>query len=183
MSNRWDQHGQADEVATRFERGGHSGQGHDRIHGDNLIPGVSSTIGMSGDMGNDMDDVEIDITAGQKMISAMSGSLLTSLLGWSYRKESTFNMLTFVSSHPPRCCTSPSPVPANGVTSHSHSKSCNNFTPTRTFEYFASESRCHSMLSGGFLFHEQCRILPCGSEDWRDTWCRVCCGGDTKEVI
>lgn len=101
MSNRWDQHGQADEVATRFKREGHSGQGHDRIHGDNLIPGVSSTIGMSGDMGNDGDDVEIDITAGQKMISAMSGSLLTSLLGRSYRKGFTFNMLIFKYSHPP----------------------------------------------------------------------------------
>jgi solute carrier family 25, member 39/40 len=83
MSTRWDQHAQADEVATQFDRKGHSGQGHDRIHSDNLIPGVSSTIGISGDLGSDRDDVEIDINAGQKMISAMSGSLLTSLLGRS----------------------------------------------------------------------------------------------------
>lgn len=80
MSNRWERDGRADDIATRLEKNGHSGQGHDRIHGDNLIPGVSSTIGMSGDMGNEGDDVEAGITAGQKMISAMSGSLLTSLL-------------------------------------------------------------------------------------------------------
>ena len=30
---------------------------------------------------HDEQDVEIDISAGQKMLSAMSGSLLTSLLG------------------------------------------------------------------------------------------------------
>jgi len=32
-------------------------------------------------MTGDNDDIEVDITARQKMISAMSGSLLTSLLG------------------------------------------------------------------------------------------------------
>jgi len=40
------------------------------------MPAVTSTIAMTGDT----EDVEIDITAGQKMLSAMSGSLLTSLL-------------------------------------------------------------------------------------------------------
>ncbi len=81
MSDHWDRHSPSDqEFATTFEReGAFRHQGHDRIHGDNLIPGVSSTIAMTGDN----DDVEIDITAGQKMISAMSGSLLTSLLGTS----------------------------------------------------------------------------------------------------
>ena len=52
-------------------------QRYNRIHGDELTTGVSRMISMSGDNG----DVEIDITAGQKMLSAMSGSLLTSLLG------------------------------------------------------------------------------------------------------
>jgi len=76
MSGHWDQDAHSDErLATKHSRFG--GQGHDRIHGDNPIPGVSSTIAMSGDS----DDVEIDITARQKMLSAMSGSLLTSLLG------------------------------------------------------------------------------------------------------
>ena len=70
-----------DELATTFEHSrGAGGQGHDRIHGDTLVPGVSSPIAMAGDS----DDVDIDITAGQKMISAMSGSLLTSLLGMPF---------------------------------------------------------------------------------------------------
>jgi len=78
MSGHWDSHANSEkELATTFDEdrsfGGH---GHDRIHGDNPIPGVSSTIAMTGDN----DDVEVDITAGQKMLSAMSGSLLTSLL-------------------------------------------------------------------------------------------------------
>lgn len=79
MSSRWDNHVETDDdIATGFERErSHRGQGHDRLHGDNPIPGVSSTIAMSGDN----DDVEVAITAGQKMLSAMSGSLLTSLLG------------------------------------------------------------------------------------------------------
>ncbi|KAE8444129.1 hypothetical protein EG329_000817 [Mollisiaceae sp. DMI_Dod_QoI] len=77
MSGHWGRDGRTDDFATSFAReGSFGGQGHDRIHGDNLIPGVTETIAMSGDN----DDVEIDITAGQKMISAMSGSLLTSLL-------------------------------------------------------------------------------------------------------
>lgn len=80
MSKRWDNHAESDHLATQFEGESHRSQRHDRIHGDDLIPGVSSTIAMSGDMG-DQDDAEIDITAGQKMMSAMSGSLLTSLLG------------------------------------------------------------------------------------------------------
>lgn len=68
------------EVATHFGES-LAGKGHDRIHGDDPIPGVSETIAITGDMVGDVANVEIDITAGQKMISAMSGSLLTSLLG------------------------------------------------------------------------------------------------------
>lgn len=84
MSAHWDRDDRTDEFATTFAReGSFEGQGHDRIHGDNPIPGESSTIAMSGDN----DDVEVDITAGQKMISAMSGSLLTSLLGQSCQME------------------------------------------------------------------------------------------------
>lgn len=78
MSGHWDRDDRSNEFATTFaEEGSFYGQGHDRIHGDNPIPGEASTITMSGDNG----DVEVGITAGQKMISAMSGSLLTSLLG------------------------------------------------------------------------------------------------------
>lgn len=79
MSSHWDRDGRMDEdhFATTFAReGSFGGQGHDRIHGDNPISGQAGTIAMSGDN----DDVEVEITASQKMISAMSGSLLTSLL-------------------------------------------------------------------------------------------------------
>jgi solute carrier family 25 protein 39/40 len=83
MSAHWIRHADSDiELATAFEhQSGLGGRGHDRIHGDNPIPGVSSTIAMTGDMPGSNDDIEVDITAGQKMMSAMSGSLLTSLLG------------------------------------------------------------------------------------------------------
>jgi hypothetical protein len=79
MSGHWDRHGDSDkELATTFQdQRNFQGKGHDRIHGDNPIPGASSTIAMT----RDNEDVEVDITAGQKMLSAMSGSLLTSLLG------------------------------------------------------------------------------------------------------
>jgi solute carrier family 25 protein 39/40 len=84
MSIDWDRHGQTNnEFATFAGERSHRGQGHDRIHGDNPIPGVSSTIAMTGDN----DDIEVDITAGQKMLSAMSGSLLTSLLGEPVRLQ------------------------------------------------------------------------------------------------
>ena len=79
MSGHWDRNAEQDaEFATTFAKDrSFGGQGHDRIHGDNPIPGVSSTIAMNGDN----EDIEVDITARQKMLSAMSGSLLTSLLG------------------------------------------------------------------------------------------------------
>ena len=53
------------------------GQGHDRIHEDSLNRGITSSVAMS----SVEDDVGFDTTPRQKMISAMSGSLLTSLLG------------------------------------------------------------------------------------------------------
>lgn len=79
MSGNWERHADSDrELATNLDlQRSFGGKGHDRIHGDNPIPGVSSTIAMMGDN----DEIEVDITAGQKMLSAMSGSLLTSLLG------------------------------------------------------------------------------------------------------
>ena len=79
MSGHWNREALSDnEIATALEKHrGFGGRGHDRIHGDNPIPGISSTIAMTGDN----DDIEVDITAGQKMASAMSGSLLTALLG------------------------------------------------------------------------------------------------------
>lgn len=89
MSAHWDRNDRIDDFATTFARtGSFEGQGHDRIHRDNPISGESSTIVMSGDN----DDVEIGITAGQKMISAMSGSLLTSLLGQSSQVRIQFHL-------------------------------------------------------------------------------------------
>ena len=53
----------------------HPGQGHDRLFKG---MGTSNSITMSE---HDEPVVGTDISAGQKMLSAMSGSLLTSLLG------------------------------------------------------------------------------------------------------
>jgi solute carrier family 25 protein 39/40 len=83
MSDRWNRdsilHKEPATVYETFDKtwAGHS---HDRIHGDDLVPGVAATIAMNGDS----DNVDFDITATQKMISAISGSLITSLLGKSY---------------------------------------------------------------------------------------------------
>jgi solute carrier family 25, member 39/40 len=78
MSGFWDQPQSPNQIATTFESGRSQkgGQGHDRIHGDSYIPGISPTMAMTSE-----NVVELDITLGQKMVSAMSGSLLTSLLG------------------------------------------------------------------------------------------------------
>ncbi|TGO36574.1 hypothetical protein BHYA_0121g00350 [Botrytis hyacinthi] len=75
MSGLWDSRPSSvgDRIPTTFES---EHLGHVRIHGDDPIPGESGTVAMTGDN----DDVDIEITASQKMISAMSGSLLTSLL-------------------------------------------------------------------------------------------------------
>ncbi|CAL3972313.1 hypothetical protein PZA11_004539 [Diplocarpon coronariae] len=76
MSGHWYNEAHSDAIATIYHQEDFGSQEHDRIHRDNPVPAVSSIIAMSG--GNE--DVDIGITAGQKMISAMSGSLLTSLL-------------------------------------------------------------------------------------------------------
>ncbi|KAK2625491.1 hypothetical protein QTJ16_004803 [Diplocarpon rosae] len=76
MSAHWNNAAHSDEITTLYHQEGFARQGHDRIHGDNPVPGASSTIAMS----VDNEELDIGITAGQKMISAMYGSLLTSLL-------------------------------------------------------------------------------------------------------
>jgi solute carrier family 25 protein 39/40 len=92
MPAQWDSPTQTNAELATFDRdrtwGAH---GHDRIHGDDPIPGVSSTVAMSGEN----EDVEVGITAGQKMVSAMSGSLLTSLLGKSRDKVYPFARSNF----------------------------------------------------------------------------------------
>lgn len=64
-------------IATEFARElPTDGQRHDRLHEIN-----GSAITGPLPLGEpDRDDLDIEITAGQKMLSAMSGSLLTSLL-------------------------------------------------------------------------------------------------------
>jgi solute carrier family 25 protein 39/40 len=82
MSGFWDRSQPNSQVATTtFESESSTsqrGQGHDRIRDDVPVPGISPAMAVTGG-----DGVEFDITAGQKMVSAMSGSLLTSLLGKS----------------------------------------------------------------------------------------------------
>lgn len=81
MPAHWEDHAPTDKgLATTFTKDTSWGvQEHERTHGNDPIPGISSTVAMSGDT----EDIEVDLTARQKMISAMSGSLLTSLLGKS----------------------------------------------------------------------------------------------------
>lgn len=95
MSNNWDKQRQTEELATPYQRDGHIAQGHDRIHGDTPIGGISSPVAMSGDN----DDAEFDITAPQKMVAAMSGSLLTSLLGMTDFRRRYEYILTYEYSH------------------------------------------------------------------------------------
>jgi hypothetical protein len=69
--------GQDADIATSFvSEASHiaAGQRHDRFE-EELAPNPSNYA-----VGNDGDG-EVEITAAQKMISAMSGSLLTSLIG------------------------------------------------------------------------------------------------------
>lgn len=74
------------EIGTAFESSAPSaagGQRHDRILDETMPhgPPVSYASGRD-DSGN------IEITAGQKMLSAMSGSLLTSLIGIAHPSSS-----------------------------------------------------------------------------------------------
>lgn len=80
MSSNWDYRSQAAQnLATSRRDQFQRSQGDEPFLDDDLIPNLKPTIAMSGNH----EDVEVEITAGQKMLSAMSGSLLTSLLGTS----------------------------------------------------------------------------------------------------
>ncbi|RDW87514.1 mitochondrial carrier-3 [Coleophoma crateriformis] len=74
MAASWGRAQPEEDLATTFE------SSHDSVFGDDPVPGVVEPIVMSGDYPAGGDDVEVEITAGQKMLSAISGSLLTSLL-------------------------------------------------------------------------------------------------------
>jgi hypothetical protein len=67
------------DIATAFENGvlaSAEGQRHNRISDDIALSGPPTTYVPERDQNGD-----IEITAGQKMLAAMSGSLLTSLIG------------------------------------------------------------------------------------------------------
>ena len=71
------------EIATTFESSASNaagGQRHDRILDEIAQSGPPVSYVASRD-----DNGDIEITAGQKMLSAMSGSLLTSLIGKTQR--------------------------------------------------------------------------------------------------
>ena len=89
MSRHWDRIAPSDEESTATSEHGTTfgGQGHDRILEDNPLQGLPSPIAMS----SENDHVVVDITAGQKMLSAMSGSLFTSLLGKSDSSNKYYN--------------------------------------------------------------------------------------------
>jgi solute carrier family 25 protein 39/40 len=75
-------HSRPDEgIATHFLNASTGNEGHDYERISENLDGQLSAMPSSSFPGKD--DVEIEITAGQKMLSAMSGSLLTSLIGIS----------------------------------------------------------------------------------------------------
>ena len=82
MSSRWEDTKEKHHHIATLEKDIGESQGNERLSDNELISGLASPVAMAL---ND-DYVEMDITAGQKMLSAMSGSLLTSLLGKSSLK-------------------------------------------------------------------------------------------------
>lgn len=79
MSNNWNDPREKHHHIATLEKDIGESQGNERLSDNDLISGLSTPVAMA--LNNDY--VEADITAGQKMLSAMSGSLLTSLLGES----------------------------------------------------------------------------------------------------
>lgn len=68
--------GQTGGGSTTVGESSHIRSGHDRIHRDGITE-VSPDLAVGG---TSDDDVEVAISMGQKMLSATTGSLLTSLL-------------------------------------------------------------------------------------------------------
>lgn len=80
MSAQWYNHLSTDQTATAFgEYEHHKDQSFDTMRGDSS-PGPSAAIATA----DDHEEGDVDITAGQKMLSAVTGSLFTSLLGMTY---------------------------------------------------------------------------------------------------
>jgi hypothetical protein len=148
MSGNWERHADSDrELATTLDRErSFGGKGYDRIHGDNPIPGVSSTIAMMGDN----DEIEVDITAGQKMLSAMSGSLLTSLLGTlTDRFDELAQGLILYYSNSPRRCPCPSTIPTNPIPPNNYPTALLNLR--KAIQHPSPKPRSNGMLPRSLL--------------------------------
>lgn len=101
----------SDEQKLTTSRNGdtvYRGQRHDRIQDTS---GQPNPVTMDESNEPEVEDIETDISAVQKMLSAVSGSLLTSLLGILLFPHifSSKPILTST-SHPIRRCPSPSPI-------------------------------------------------------------------------
>lgn len=96
--------------SERGELAANQGQRHDRIPDDLYLSGPPEPPLPGRDHNGD-----IEITVGQKMLSAMSGSFLTSLIGTRLfiSFEDSIRLLIFLAcSHTPRCCSSASAISA-----------------------------------------------------------------------
>lgn len=164
MSGPWDRHSSSNaQSATGFGtfvgEKPWAAQFNDNLDGDEPLaaPIMATNI--------DNDDVDVEITHGQKMLSAMSGSLLTSLLGMSLlptRLDIETNIFTY--SYSARCRARSTTVSAYTFTSYDYRKARRKLA-TR-FQLPPTEPWSHSLLSGGLL--QQWRILLSSSEDWGD---------------
>jgi hypothetical protein len=69
-----------------------SGQNYDRIDEEDYLIGTATHKMAVGGGGNGNGSDGLDITASQKMMSAVTGSLFTSLLGKLYHYEQSFEI-------------------------------------------------------------------------------------------
>lgn len=105
---------------------------------------------------NDLNDaeVEMDISAGQKMLSAVSGSLLTSLLGIFFlqRPKKSSLLMCVSNSHTSRCRPSTSAISTPDLEPS---------YPKALLEFHKSSSKCwsHSVLPRSLLGKQHISIL------------------------
>ena len=138
----------------------HGGQSHDRIGGGRDTEGENATM---------------DISASQKMLSATSGSILTSLLGMPvpFVEVTTRPLLTLWSSHPfgrrPRSIT----ISSSDSTADEHTFYLS------FFQQASTEPRGHFLLSRSFLGRQWSTMHGCSP----GAWCRLCCRRDAAQDI
>lgn len=110
-------------------------------------------------------DSIIEITASQKMVSAMSGSLLTSILGAFGQNSFKEIRLTLIRSYSPRCRPRPAPIANDSPTKR-------RLHQARLDHHLAhprpdGRARHHFLLSRGFLRRWERRLLPRRAPDRR----------------